>query len=84
MAAAKATETDGGGDRRAKFVRLAEKRVGNALRAVRLIGNLSNRAAYEFDDADIKKIASALTKEIDSMQRRFSDTPVKNKIEFKL
>lgn len=84
MAATKATETDGGGDRRAKFVRLAEKRVGNALRAVRLIGNLSNRAAYDFEDTDIKKIASALTKEVDSMQRRFSDTPVKNKIEFKL
>ena len=84
MAAEKATERDGGGDRRAKFVRLAEKRVGNALRALRLIGNLSNRAAYDFEDADIKKIASALTREVDSMQRRFSDTPVKNKIEFKL
>lgn len=84
MAGAKATESDESRDRRAKFVRLAEKRVGNALRAVRLIGNLSNRAAYDFEDADIKKIALALTKEVDSMQRRFSDTPVKNKIEFKL
>lgn len=84
MAAVKASEKDQNDDRRAKFVRLAEKRVGNALRAVRLIGNLSNRAAYDFEDADIKKIASALTKEVESMQRRFSDTPVKNKIEFKL
>ncbi|MCW4460827.1 hypothetical protein OK349_03850 [Sphingomonas sp. BT-65] len=84
MATSKGAAKEGGDDRRAKFVRIAEKRVGNAIRAIRLIGNLSNRAAYEFNDADVKKIAAALGKEIDSMQRRFSDTPVKNKIEFKL
>ena len=84
MAAAKDTTRESGGDRRAKFVRIAEKRVGNAIRAIRLIGNLSNRAAYEFSDADVKKIAAALGKEVEGMQRRFSDTPVKNKIEFKL
>ena len=71
-------------DRRIKFVRLAEKRVGNALNAIRLVGNLSNRAAYEFTEADVKKIAAALSKEVDTMQRRFSEAPAKNKIEFKL
>lgn len=71
-------------ERRAKFVRIAEKRVGNALKAIRLVGNLSNRAAYDFDEADIKKIAGALSKEVEAMQRRFSETPAKNKIEFKL
>jgi len=75
---------ENGGDRRTKFVRIAEKRVGNAIRAIRLIGNLSNRAAYEFNEADVKKIATALGKEVEGMQRRFSDTPAKAKIEFKL
>jgi len=72
------------GERRANFVRIAEKRVANAIRGIRLIGNLSNKAHYEFTDADIKKIVSALGREVDGMQRRFSDAPAKNKIEFKL
>lgn len=84
MTAQKPASGEAASDRRAKFVRIAEKRVGNALKAIRLVGNLSNRSAYEFDDADIKKIAAALSKEIETMQRRFSETPTKNKIEFKL
>jgi len=72
------------GERRANFVRIAEKRVANAIRGIRLIGNLSNKAHYEFTEADIKKIVSALGREVDGMQRRFSDAPAKNKIEFKL
>jgi hypothetical protein len=84
MTAQKAPAKEGGGDRRAKFVRIAEKRVGNAIRAIRLIGNLSNRSAYQFEDSDVKKIASALSREVEGMQRRFTDTPAKNKIEFKL
>ncbi len=84
MAAQKVTASDSGNDRRAKFVRIAEKRAGNAIRAIRLIGNLSNRSAYAFEDADVKKIAAALSREIEGMQRRFTETPVKSKIEFKL
>lgn len=83
--AAQKTASDGVlNDRRAKFVRIAEKRVGNALNAIRLVGNLSNRSAYEFDGADIKKIVAALSKEVEAMERRFSETSSKNKVEFKL
>jgi len=74
----------GTSERRANFVRLAEKRVANAMRDIRLIGNLSNRAHYEFTEADLKKIVAALEREVDGMQRRFKDAPAKNKIEFKL
>jgi hypothetical protein len=84
MAAQKAASNDSGNDRRAKFVRIAEKRVGNAIKAIRLVGNLSNRSAYDFDDSDIKKIAAALSKEVEGMQRRFTEMPVKSKVEFKL
>lgn len=84
MAAQKAPAKGSSADRRSKFVRIAEKRVANAIRSIRLIGNLSNRSAYEFDEADVKKIASTLFREVDGMQRRFTDMPVKNKIEFKL
>jgi hypothetical protein len=84
MAASKAADQGAANDRRANFVRIAEKRVGNAIKAIRLVGNLSNRAAYEFNEADVKKIAAALSREVDGMQRRFTETPAKSKIEFKL
>jgi len=59
-------------DKRAKFVELATKRVNRALRDIRLIGNLSNRSAYEFTDDDLKKILKALNREIDFLRSKFS------------
>jgi len=59
-------------DKRAKFVELANKRVNRAIHDLRLIGNLSNRAAYEFTDEDAKKILKALQREQDELKRRFS------------
>lgn len=70
--------------KRDKFVRLAEKRTSNALRTIRLIGNLSNKTHYDYREGDIKKILSALTKEIDDLKRRFEDTGDKSNIEFRL
>lgn len=59
-------------DKRAKFVELAEKRVNRTIRDFRLIGNLSNRSAYDFTEEDIRKIFRALQKELDSAKGRFS------------
>ena len=59
-------------DKRAKFIELAENRVNRAIKDLRLIGNLSNRSAYEFHDDDIRKIFRALQKELDSAKGRFS------------
>jgi hypothetical protein len=61
-------------DKRAKFVELANNRVNRALNDIRLIGNLSNRSAYEFADEDVKKIVRALQREIDVMRGRFGST----------
>ena len=52
-------------DRRGSFVRLAEKRVAAALRAIRLVGNLSNRSHYDFTDKDVRKIVSTLAAELE-------------------
>ena len=71
-------------DKRQKFVELAEKRTMNAIKAVRVIGKLGNRAHYEYDENDVKKIISALSKEIDALKNRLSDTKEKGEIEFKL
>jgi len=71
-------------DKRKKFVQLAERRTINALRAIRVISKLGNKSAYEYDDADVRKIANALTKEIEALKARMSSTGGKEAIEFKL
>ena len=71
-------------DKRAKFVELAQNRVNKALTQIRLVGNLANRANYEFDDEDAKKIVRALQKEIDSVKAKFNDTSGSQGSEFTL
>lgn len=58
-------------DRRAKFVKLAEARVNRALKDLQLIGNLSNRSAYQYDDDDVRKVFRALQRELDAAKARF-------------
>jgi hypothetical protein len=55
--------------KRAKFVELANKRVIKCIRELKLVGNLSNKSAYDFTDEDAKKIVKALQKEVDSIPR---------------
>jgi hypothetical protein len=71
-------------DKRQKFVTLAERRTINAMRAIRVIGNLANRSHYEFADADVRKIVAALSGEVEAMKRRFGDRVGKPSIDFKL
>lgn len=59
-------------EKRDKFVELAEARVNRAMKDLQLIGNLSNRSAYEFSEGDIKKMFSALQKALDNAKARFS------------
>ncbi len=61
-------------DKRTNFVRLAEGRTQVALDAIRKLGNLSNRRAYEFTDADIRKISKALKEAVSDLERRFGST----------
>lgn len=60
------------GSKRDKFVELAEARVNRAIKDLQLIGNLSNRAAYDFTEADIKKMFAAIQKATDTAKARFS------------
>ncbi len=70
--------------KRDNFVRLAEARVNRALREIRLIGNLSNRSAYEFEDADIRKVFGTLQKGLDAAKSRFADAENGSASTFKL
>ena len=71
-------------DKRGKFVELAESRTVNAIRAIRVIGKLGNKSAYEYDDADVKKIITALSKEVDALKARLVQKSSKAEVEFKL
>jgi hypothetical protein len=71
-------------NKRQKFVDLAESRTQNAIRAIRTIGKLGNKNAYEFDDSDVQKIAKALLKEVDALKSRMSATGTKEAVDFKL
>jgi hypothetical protein len=71
-------------DKRTKFVELAESRTVNAIRAIRVIGKLGNKSAYEFDDSDVKKIINALTKEVDALKARMTSKNGKGEVDFKL
>lgn len=71
-------------DDREKFVRLAEKRVTNALKDIRLIGNLSNRSNYSYTEQDVRKIYNTLRKAVDDMKARFESNGANDSDIFKL
>lgn len=64
----------GNDKKRSNFVRLAEGRTQAALSAIRKIGNLSNRRAYNYSDADIRKIIKALRDALTETERKFGST----------
>ena len=47
-------------DKRAKFIELGEKRMANAIKSLRLIGNLADRNNYHYTQKDAAEIAKAL------------------------
>ena len=70
--------------KRENFVRLAEERVSRALDSIRVIGNLSNRSNYEYDDQDVKKIIKILQDEITKVKTKLEAKSGISKQQFKL
>jgi len=58
-------------DKRERFVALANARVTKAIKTIRLVGNLSNRSAYEYNEDDARKIIRALAREVEGIRVRF-------------
>lgn len=71
-------------DKRAKFVELATNRVNRTIKNMRLIGNLSNRAAYEYTEDDTRKIVRALQREVDALKVRLGEGGGGADVEFRL
>lgn len=57
-----------------KFLRIAEARTNKIIDMIRLLSNCSNKATYEYDEADIKKIFLALEQELKSCKSNFQDS----------
>ena len=65
-----------------RFKRIAEYRVKNVLKTIRILGNCSNKSAYTYTEVQIEKIFSTITEYLSSTRGRFSQS---NKdIDFKL
>ncbi len=69
---------------RQKFVRLATARVNKAIRAIRIIGNLSNRSNYSYTDDDVERIMKVLNQELKACRQRFSAEKSGSEGDFKL
>ncbi|KDB02351.1 hypothetical protein U879_17595 [Defluviimonas sp. 20V17] len=70
--------------KRIKFKELAEKRTNKALEAIRLIGNLSNRQNYRYEDQEARKIVKALREAVSEIEGKFNQSSSRNGGEFKL
>ena len=58
--------------KRDKFVWLAEARTNKIIDMVRLLGNCSNKANYDYTEADVQKIFTAIEKELKNTKLKFS------------
>lgn len=54
-----------------RFERIAERRVNETLRALRLLGNVSDRRNYAYTDEQIAMILAAIDLEYRSLKARF-------------
>ena len=73
-----------GDAKRNKFVEIAQRRTVNAIKAIRVIGKLGNRSAYEYTDADVNKIVKALNDEIEALKTRMKSSGRADAVDFKL
>ena len=69
-------------DKSARFERLAERRVSEAIKKLRLIGNLSNRNNYDYDGAQSKQILDALDEELKNLKLRFRGAAGSEEVRF--
>lgn len=60
--------------KRERFVRLAETRTNKIINMVQLLGNCSNTSAYEYSDADVEQIFSAIEASVREAKKKFTKT----------
>lgn len=66
------------------FKRLAEARVSKAITAIQSVGRLANPINYEYTDAQVSKIVSALNGVVAGVKSSFANPGAKAENGFKL
>jgi len=57
--------------RRERFKRLATQRTNNILLKLKVLGNCSNRSAYDYTEDEINKIFSEIDKKVKEVKAKF-------------
>lgn len=57
--------------RKQRFKRLGNKRVNNVLNQIRILGNLSNKSYYDYNDSDINKIFKVIEHQLKITKGKF-------------
>lgn len=70
-------------ERTEKFEKIAERRVTEAVKKLRLIGNLANKRNYSYTEKHVKQIISALEGEMKDLRNKFQNDSTGGQIEFK-
>ena len=58
-------------EKASRFERLAERRVTETIKKMRLVGNLANRHNYSYSEEHVKQIVDALESELRQVKARF-------------
>lgn len=63
--------------KREKFIRIAENRTNKIILMIQLLGNCSNRSAYEYTEKDVADIFGAIEKELKLARQKYSSSDEK-------
>lgn len=57
--------------KRERFKKIAEQRTNKILKTLQLLSNCANKSNYDYTDEEIKKIFSAIEKEVKNTKNKF-------------
>lgn len=70
-------------EKRDKFRQIAEKRVNSILQKLKILGNLSNKSNYYYENEDVTKIFLAIEKATKEVKDRFLNKEKKDSFQFR-
>ena len=70
-------------DKRERFENLAEKRINEVIKRLRILGNLSNKTNYDYEDDHIRQMFQVIDSEIKDLKDRFKNSTSSVSSEFK-
>ena len=62
-------------EKRASFLRIAEKRTNKVLEAIRILGNCSNKTSYDYTEEDVLQMFGAIEEELSAIKAEYLQVP---------